>query len=102
MEKYVGKIKYALIVLLIGTFLDMPYGYYQIVRIFGMIGFALLAYDAHKRNIVQEALIFGGSAILFNPMFKIAFNRSAWQMIDAVLIGIIVYGILKKNQKISS
>ena len=29
---------------------DMPYGYYQIVRFAGLVGFAILAYQAHEQG----------------------------------------------------
>lgn len=53
----------------------MPYGFYQFVRFAGLIGFAILAYQAHEQGRQTEMIIYGGLALLFQPFFKIALGR---------------------------
>jgi hypothetical protein len=48
---------------------DMPYGYYQFVRFAGLIGFAILAYQAQKQSRQTEIIIYSGLALLFQPFF---------------------------------
>ena len=53
----------------------MPYGFYQFVRFVGLIGFAILAYQANEQGRQTEMIIYGGLALLFQPFFKIALGR---------------------------
>lgn len=43
-------IKIGLAVMFFLCLLDMPYGFYQFVRFAGLIGFAILAYQAHEQD----------------------------------------------------
>ena len=63
---------------------DMPYGYYQIVRFIGMFGFAILSYRAFVRTDNFYFVLWGASAILINPLFKIALGRDLWNIIDII------------------
>lgn len=79
MEK---QIKIILAASLLLCLLNMPYGYFQLVRFSAMIGFAYLAYSARKKN---EMLIYIGLAILFQPFFKIAMGRTIWNILDLIV-----------------
>lgn len=65
-------IKIGLAVLMFGCLLDMPYGYYQLVRFIALISFAVLAYQASQQSRQTEMFIYGALALLFQPFFKIA------------------------------
>ena len=80
-------IKLILAVLLFLCLLDMPYGYYQLVRFLALIGFGFLAYRANEQDKKTEMIIYGGLALLFQPFFKIALGREIWNIVD-VLVGI--------------
>jgi hypothetical protein len=70
---------------------DMPYGFYQLVRFAGLIGFTILAYQAQQQDRKTEVIIFVGLALLFQPFFKIALGRQIWNWIDVVVgIGILI------------
>lgn len=78
---------------------DMPYGYYQFVRFVGLVGFTILAYQAHKKGRQTEMIIYGGLALLFQPFFKIALGREIWNIVDVVVgIGLLVSIFIKPNQ----
>ena len=49
----------------------MPYGFYQFVRFAGLVGFAILAYQAHEQGRQTEMIIYAGLGLLFQPFFKI-------------------------------
>lgn len=66
---------------------NMPYGYFQLVRFAGLIGFAFLAYQAKQKNEETEMIIYGVLALLFQPFFKISLGRELWNIVD-VLIGV--------------
>lgn len=91
-------IKLILAVLLFICLIDMPYGYYQLVRISGLIGFSFLAYKASEKQNNTEMIIFIGLALLFQPFIKVTLGRQIWNVVD-VIIGIgLVMTVLKKNE----
>lgn len=63
----------------------MPYGFYQAVRFAGLIGFAVLAYQANQQGRQTEMIVYGGLALLFQPFFKVALGRQMWNIIDVVV-----------------
>lgn len=84
-------IKIILAVLFFLCLLDMPYGFYQFVRFAGLVGFAILAYQANQQGRQTEMLIYGALALLFQPFFKIALGREMWNVVDVVVgIGLIL------------
>ena len=91
-------IKLILAVLLLLCLLDMPYGYYQLVRFVALIGFGILAFKANEQDKKTEMLIYGGLALLFQPFFKIALGREIWNIVD-VIIGIGLIASLFLNRK---
>jgi len=77
---------------------DMPYGYYQFVRLAGLIGFAILAYQAHEQERQTEMIIYGGLALLFQPFFKIALGREIWNIVDVIVgIGLLLSTFIKQK-----
>ena len=64
---------------------DMPYGFYQFVRFAGLIGFAILAYQANQYGRQTEMIIYGGLALLFQPFFKVALGRQMWNIVDVIV-----------------
>lgn len=80
-------IKLILALLFFLCLLDMPYGFYQVVRFTAMVGFAILAYHASEKENKTEMIIYIGLAILFQPLFKIALGRTIWNIVD-VIVGI--------------
>lgn len=77
---------------------DMPYGFYQFVRFAGLIGFAILAYNANQQDKQTEAIIYGGLALLFQPFFKIALGRTLWNLIDLVIGIALIMSLVRKQQ----
>jgi len=48
-----------------------------------MIGFGVLSYSCYKKN-KNWFIIWLSSAILINPIFKIAIGKELWNIIDIV------------------
>jgi hypothetical protein len=72
---------------------DMPYGYYQFVRLAAAIFFVSAAMQEFQTDRNQLGLIFIGLAILFQPLLKISLGRELWNIIDVIVgIGLIGYG----------
>jgi hypothetical protein len=91
-------IKILLAILFFLCLLDMPYGFYQLVRFVGLVGFGILAYQAYQNENQIEAIVYGGLALLFQPLFKIALGREIWNIVD-VVVGIGLLLTLMKNGK---
>ena len=78
---------------------DMSYGFYQLVRFAGLIGFAILAYQASKQGRQIEMIIYCGLALLFQPFFKIALGRQMWNIVDVVVgIGLLISIFMKPKE----
>lgn len=64
--------------------LELPYSYYQILR-FIVCGLGLWGlYEAHAANRQGWTWVFGGLALLFNPVVPIALSRGGWAAVDIV------------------
>ncbi len=93
-------LKIALAVLFFLCLLDMPYGFYQLVRFVALAGFAILAYKANEQGQKTEAIIYVCLAILFQPLVKIALGRELWNVVDIVVgIGLILSLFIKPKAK---
>ncbi len=62
----------------------MPYGYYQLVRFLAMLLFAFFAYVDSSKKDKTLFVIWISSAVLVNPLIKIALGRTIWNIVDVV------------------
>lgn len=84
-------IKIVLAVLLFACLLDMPYGFFQLVRFVALVAFGVLAYQAHQQGKQTEMIVFGALALLFQPFFKISLGRELWNIVDVIVgIGLLI------------
>ena len=65
--------------------LDMPYGYYQLVRFVSMLVFVFLGFKELEKENQNIAYLYFGLAILFQPFLKIALGRELWNLVDVVV-----------------
>ena len=91
-------IKIGLAILFFICLLDMPYGYFQLVRFLALIGFGFLVYQANQQAQQTEMIIYGALALLFQPFFKVALGRELWNVVD-VIVGVGLLVSLAKNNK---
>ena len=120
----IGAVYIILSVLLLLCLAPMPYGYYQLVRFITMTVFGVLAWlfyatrntpglcapEEQKGYIkddsttilskVSMAIVWGALALLFQPFFKIALGRIAWNVVDVIVAGMLI--ILWLNLRISN
>ena len=92
-------IKIVLSVLFFLCLLDMPYGFFQLVRIVALIGFGILAYKGNEENRNTEMIIYGGLALLFQPFMKISLGRDLWNIIDVIIAVALVSSVFVKNKQ---
>ncbi len=83
-------IQVILLLMIICCLFHMPYNYYQITKFVAFVGFIVIAYLDYKDKFYYTIPLTIAGAILFNPLFKITFNRPVWQEIDKWIIGILL------------
>ena len=81
---------------------DLPIGYYTLLRIIVTIGAVATVVSEFENGINFWVIIFGIIAILFNPLIPIYLNdKSAWMPIDIIasILFIIKSFTLNQNKK---
>ena len=81
------------VLLLLGIF-QLPYGYYQLLRIIVTISSGISAYKSYKSNNFILSIFFILILTLFNPILPIYFDKSIWILIDflaGIFFGISAY-----------
>lgn len=99
--KLINTVKIVLAILFFLCLAEMSYGFYQLVRLAGLVGFAILAYDAKQKEKPLEMFVFIGLALLFQPFIKIALGRTMWNIVDVILGIALIVSIFYHQQKIS-
>jgi len=89
-------VKIVLAIMLFSCLLDMPYGYFQLVRFVALIGFGYLAYQANSEEKQTELIIYIALAILFQPLIKISLGRSLWNIVDVIVGAGLILSVLNK------
>ena len=92
-------IKITLSILFMLCLLHMPYGFYQAVRFFGMLGFILLAYFSYQQNHKVEIIIYIALALLFQPFIKVALGRTVWNIVDVIVSSGLIISLFAKHKK---
>lgn len=93
-------IKIVLSILFLVCLFDMPYGYFQLVRFLGMIGFVVLAYNDYPKN-QNWFILWASSAILINPFIKIALGREIWNIVDIVWVIVLISSIFINRKHVA-
>jgi hypothetical protein len=71
--------------------LDMPYGFYELIRFSAFAGFGYLAILEFQKRNTNGLIIYVVLALLFQPFIKVALERELWNIIDvSVAIGLII------------
>jgi hypothetical protein len=84
-------IKLILAILFFLCLAEMPYGFFQLVRFAGLVGFAILAYHANEQSKQTEMIIYIALAVLFQPIIKLSLGRELWNIVDVIVgIGLIL------------
>ncbi len=73
-----------------GALLDMPYGYYQLLRVLVFCATAYLVLESHRRGYVAWVWALGGTAIVYNPFFKLALGGELWTMVNIATIVVFI------------
>jgi hypothetical protein len=66
---------------------DLPYGFYKLLR-WVVCGVSIaLACQSHERGRINWVWIFAFVAVIFNPLFRMPFEREVWRVFN-VLAGL--------------
>ena len=87
--------------------LDMPYGYYQLLRFVVCICAGLLTWELVQREVWIGTVAFGLMAVIFNPIIPLHFAREIWAILNITtaaifLIGLILYMRKSKDLMVSA
>ena len=75
--------------LLLIALLPLPYFYYQLLRIVVTVVAAIYAYKFYEDNQMAKVITFGIIALIWNPIFPIYMDKSAWMILD--IVGAVVF-----------
>lgn len=98
-KKYITLISIILTILLLLCLLNMPYGYFQLVRLVAALGFALLAYFEYQNKRITVTIGFSFLVLLFQPFVKVALGRSLWNIVDVVVAVLLILYMLDVFKK---
>ena len=91
--------KFIITAALLLCLLPLPYGYYELVRLGGMVCFAVLAYRSYQQKQEEWTVAYAALAILFQPFFKIALGRDVWNVVDIVVAGLLLWTMWKEKSE---
>lgn len=92
-------LKIVIAVALLLCLLPLPYGYYELVRLGGMVCFCVLAFNSYKQKQEEWIVVYAALAILFQPFFKIALGRGMWNVVDVAVAGLLLWTVWKDKDK---
>lgn len=91
-------LKFIIAILLLLCLADMPYGFYQLVRLAASAAFAYISYDYFKSHKDELGFVFAALALLFQPFIKIALGRTIWNIVD-VAVAVCLFVLIVKGLK---
>ena len=92
--------KIVLAALLLLCLLDMPYGFYILIRYVATVVFGYMAYSYYQENKKELAIAAGALAVLFQPFIKFALGRFVWNVVVVAAIALVVLVLVEtKNRK---
>ncbi len=92
-------VKIGLALLMLACLLDMPYGFFMIVRFATMAGMAFLAYDAYQSENIPLVIAFVSVGLLFQPFAKVPLGRELWNIVDVIVALALIVSVFYKNDK---
>ena len=92
-------IKILLAILFFLCLIDMPYGYYVLVRFSAMVGFSILAFQSYQSRNQILTIIYVCLALLFQPFVKVALGRGLWNVVDIIVGIFLIFTLIKSVEK---
>ncbi len=79
--------------------LDMPYGFYVLVRFMATVAFCYFAYNAYDSGNKDRMILFLTLAALFQPFCKLPLGRAIWNIVDLLVAAVLIYYLIKLLRK---
>ena len=92
-------LKIIIAVALLLCLLPLPFGYYELVRLGGMVCFVVLAYQSYQQKQEGWTVAYAALALLFQPFFKIALGRVVWNVVDVAVAALLLWTVWKEKSK---
>jgi hypothetical protein len=97
------KVSILIALMLLACLADMPYGYFQFVRLASAAFFSYLTYHENEKGSKELAIVFLVLAILFQPFIKISLGRTIWNIVDVIAaLGLFGYAMKGSSGKSST
>ncbi len=87
-------IKIIITLLLLLALLNMPYWYYQLLKVILFVAFGYLAFIEFRNDVSLFPFIFLVFALVFSPIFNLKLGREGWNVVDIIAALVLVYSIL--------
>lgn len=68
--------------------LDLPYGYYQLLRVIIFCSSGYIAVQEKGRNSEFWFWIFVACALIYNPIIKLSLGREIWPFVNVATAGL--------------
>jgi low affinity Fe/Cu permease len=78
--------------------LDMPYGYYMLVRLLICGVCAYLASRDADSGRTGWVWVLGGCAVVYNPIFKFPLSREIWTIVNVATIALLAVHMLQTSR----
>ena len=69
--------------------LDMPYGYYALLRLLVCGVCAFLAAREANEGKIGWTWVLGGCAVLYNPIVKVPLGRELWSVVNVATVAML-------------
>lgn len=92
----------AVALLLVLALADLPYGYYQFLRIAAtgvLIWLAIVVWD---RAVVVERLMLIGLAVSYNPIFKIHMEKETHAVVNLLTVALVAIEYVRHRTNIDA
>lgn len=92
-------LRIGMIVLLLLCVFDMPYGYFQFLRIAAFVVFGLLAWEYRESEQKLFFALYLVGALLFNPVFPVHLGRALWLVMDLAYAALLGYDLVQLGKE---
>ena len=87
--------------------MDMPYGYYQLLRLVVAAASAVIAVAAWQRASHAAVIAFGLLALIYNPIVPLHLKREIWEWVNigtaaAFLVALAVFETRERRSRASA
>ena len=77
---------------------DMPYGYYQLLRVLVFCACCYLAFRSHESKLQAWTWLFAGLAITYNPIVKLHLGAEVWPIVNVATILVLAFHLYRSRR----